>query len=331
MKLAGQSVVAGGLPFDNASVPKWGTTFRFRRLLGVAALAALCAALVAGEAVAADMQRPSRPSGLARTNATETTLRVAWRASSDNVGVKEYRLWRNGTIAGTTTGLAHTFTGLRCGTSYIIMVSATDAAGNQSLPAAIFAPTAACGSDTPACATPATVFGLLLEHQTMEYGCGWPQGYHAKWAVESIRAYMGLRRAKLSTWRARKWHDVAMSELQAAITMPGAWNSTTGALQPNAAGMAVLGKIHRVIRVVHYNNPELFEVTKSEKWALTAVTWYVAASRYNVAWATPGFNSVALANAKVDLQRGDIDFFGSNCYRAAGRYISATKKLSGFA
>jgi hypothetical protein len=323
--------VAGDSALDNPGVPRWGTgRFRIRRF-GVAALAVLCVGLFAGEAAAADGKRPSRPSGLVRVSATETTLKVSWKAASDNVGIKEYRLWRNGTLAGTPSGLSYTFTGLKCGTTYIVMVSAIDAAGNKSLPAAIFASTAACGSDTPACATPATIFGLLLEHQTMEYGCGWPQGYHAKWAVESIRAYLGMRRAKLDSWRARKWHDVAMAELQAAITMPGAWNSSTGALQPNAAGMAVLAKIHRVIRVVHYNNAELFEVTKAEKWALTAVTWYMAASRYNVAAGTPGFNQTILANAKVDLQRGDIDFFQSNCYRAAGRYVTAIKKLSGLA
>jgi hypothetical protein len=305
---------------------------RFRiRFLGVGVLMVLCAGLFAGEAAAADTRRPVKPSGLARTDATETTLRVSWRASSDNVGVKEYRLWRNGTLAGTTTGLAFTFTGLTCGTSYIVMVSAMDSAGNKSLPAAIFAKTAACGSDKPLCATPATVLGLLVEHRTLEYGCGWPQGHYARFLVDSIRQYMGLRRSKLDTWRARKWHDVAMAELQAAVNMAGAWNTSTGQLQPNAAGMAALGKIHRVIRILHYHNAELFEVSKSEKWALTAVTWYVAASRYNAAAATPGFNANVLANAKVDLRRGDADFFASNCYGAAGRYIKAVQRLSGLA
>lgn len=301
------------------------------RLFSVGLLAVLSVGLFAGEAAAADTTRPSRPGGLARTDATETTLRVTWRASSDNVGVKEYRLWRNGTLAGTTNGLAYTFTGLKCGTSYIIMVSAMDSSGNKSLPAAIFAKTADCGSDTPVCPTPATVLGLLLEHQALAYGCGWPQGHHAKVLVESIRVYMGLRRSKLDSWRARRWHDVAMAELQAAVNMPGAWNAATRALQPNAAGIAALEKIHRVIRILHYHNAELYEVSKSEKWALTAVTWYIAASRYNVSAATPGFNPTVLANAAVDLRRGDIDFFASNCYGAAGRYIKATKRLTGLA
>lgn len=307
-------------------------TLRARlRVIGVAGLAILCTALFAGEAAAADKKRPTKPSGLVRTSATEATLGVSWRPSTDNVAVKEYRLWRNGTSAGATTGLAYTLTGLRCGTSYIVMVSALDGAGNRSLTTALFAATAACGSNTLDCVTPKTVYGLLLEHPAMAYGCGWPEGYHARSAVESIRAYLGLRRVLLRSWRAKKWHDVAMAELQAAITMAGAWNATTGELQPNAAGMAALGKIYRVIRVVHYNNAELFEVTKAEKWALTAVTWYVAASRYNVAAATPGFNHTVLANAKVDLQRGDTDFFATNCYRAAGRYVTATKKLAGYA
>lgn len=307
-------------------------TCRLRiRLFGVGLLALLSVGLFAGEAAAADTQRPSRPPGLARADATETTMRVTWRASSDNVAVKEYRLWRNGTLAGTTAALAYTFTGLRCGTSYIVMVSAIDFSGNKSLPTAIFGKTAECGSDTPVCPTPATVLGLLLEHQALAYGCGWPQGHHAKLLVESIRLYMGLRRSKLDSWRARKWHDVAMAELQAAISMPGGWNSATRALQPTAAGIAALEKIHRVIRILHYHNAELFEVSKSEKWALTAVTWYIAASRYNISAATPGFNPTVLGNAATDLRRGDIDFFASNCYSAAGRYIKATKRLTGVA
>jgi hypothetical protein len=331
MKLPGKSVVAEGSGFDNSLVLGERTRRLRVRFFGVSLLAVLSVGLFAGEAAAADTTRPSRPGGLARAAATETTMRVTWRASSDNVAVKEYRLWRNGTLAGTTTGLAYTFTGLRCDTNYIVMVSAMDMSGNKSLPAAIFAKTAECGSDAPVCPTPATVLGLLLEHQTLAYGCGWPQGHHARLLVESIRLYMGLRRSKLDSWRARRWHDVAMAELQAAISMPGAWNPATRALQPSTAGMAALEKIHRVIRILHYHNAELFEVSKSEKWALTAVTWYIAASRYNVSAATPGFNSTVLAHAAVDLRRGDIDFFGSNCYRAAGRYIKATKRLSGLA
>jgi hypothetical protein len=279
-----------------------------------------------GEAFAADTSRPSRPSGLTKTGATETTLSLSWRASSDNVGVKGYRIFRNGTLAGTVTvGLTYVMTGLHCNTTYIVMVSAYDAAGNKSLPAAIFARSAACGSDEPACPTPSTVFRLLLEHQ-ITYGCSWPGGIYAKQALQSVRTMLAGRGIKLDTWRGKKWHRIALEELDEATGRAGAWNSQ-GVLQPNAAGIAVQYKVGRVIRILQWNNPELFEVSKAEKWALTAISWYIAASEYNRKFATYGATPTMNA-ALYDLRRADVDFYALVCYRAWGRYRQVWQRLS---
>lgn len=306
------------------------------RLPAIFALVIACGAVLAGVASAADKSRPSKPNSLAKTAATETTLSLSWRASSDNVGVKGYRVFRNGTLAGTVNapGVTYTMTGLHCNTTYIVMVSAFDAAGNKSLPAAIFAKTAACGSDEPDCPTPSTVFRLLMEHQ-IQYGCTWPGAVYAKQALQSVRFMLAGRAIKLDTSRGQRWHRIALEELDAATGMAGAWNSQ-GALMPNNAGLTVQYKIGRVIRVLQWNNPELFEISKAEKWALTAISWYISASEYNKVKANSnvGANGVSISTASMnralyDLKRADADFFSLVCYRAWGRYRQVWQRVNG--
>jgi hypothetical protein len=296
------------------------------RLPAVLIAVVACGAVFAGPASAADTRRPSVPGSLTKTGATETTVSLSWRASGDNVGVKGYRIYRNGSLAGTTSGLSYVMTGLRCNTAYIVTVSAYDAAGNKSLPAAIFAKTAACGSDVPPCPTPSTVFQLLLEHK-IQYGCTWPGGIYARQALQSVRLMLAARGTTLDTWRARKWHKVALEELDAAASKAGAWGSN-GVLQPNAAGLAVQYKIGRVIRVLHWHNPELYEVSKAEKWALTAISWYISASEYNRRYAIVG-PTPTMNQALYDLKRADTDFFSNVSYRAWGRYRQVWQRVNG--
>jgi chitodextrinase len=79
-----------------------------------------------------DTQAPSTPTGMAFGTTTQTSVAVSWNASTDNVGVAGYRLYRNGTVVGTTQNLNYTYTGLSCGTSYTLALEAYDAAGNAS-------------------------------------------------------------------------------------------------------------------------------------------------------------------------------------------------------
>src|SRR4051794_40321942 len=107
---------------------------------------------------APDTQAPTAPGSLSVSSATTTSIGVKWNASSDNVGVTGYGLYRNGTSAGTTQSTSYTYSGLSCGTSYTLAVDAADAAGNRSGKATITASTAACGSaDTEAPQTPANL------------------------------------------------------------------------------------------------------------------------------------------------------------------------------
>ncbi len=83
-----------------------------------------------------DNQAPSTPGNLTASNTTTNSTDLSWNASTDNVGVTGYRVYVNGNLDGTTTGLNYTVNGLSPNTTYNITVTAIDAAGNESSPAA---------------------------------------------------------------------------------------------------------------------------------------------------------------------------------------------------
>jgi chitodextrinase len=103
-----------------------------------------------------DTTAPTTPTGLTRTAASATSMSLSWSPSSDTVGVTGYGVYRNGTLAGTTSGTTYTVTGLTCGQSYTVAVDAVDAAGNRSGKATATWSTAACADAT----APTTPTGL---------------------------------------------------------------------------------------------------------------------------------------------------------------------------
>lgn len=92
---------------------------------------------------AAETVPPSMPGSLATNNVTENSLGLTWTASTDNVGVAGYRIYRNAVLIDTVTALAFNDTGLSTGTLYNYQVIAVDAAGNTSPPAQVSATTTA--------------------------------------------------------------------------------------------------------------------------------------------------------------------------------------------
>ena len=77
-----------------------------------------------------DVTPPSTPKNLAVTlNGSDATL--TWSASTDNVGVTGYSVYRNGVSQGDVTDITATSLGLAPGT-YAFQVQAFDAAGNRS-------------------------------------------------------------------------------------------------------------------------------------------------------------------------------------------------------
>lgn len=79
-----------------------------------------------------DTLAPSVPQSLSITSITGGSASLAWGASSDNAWLSGYKVYRNGTLVGTTTTNSFTDTGLNSYTPYTYQVSAYDLAGNES-------------------------------------------------------------------------------------------------------------------------------------------------------------------------------------------------------
>jgi hypothetical protein len=79
-----------------------------------------------------DATPPSTPQNLVALAVGPTQVNLSWSASTDNVGVTGYRVFRNGTQVGTPAPPAFQNTNLTPSTTYSYTVAAVDAAGNVS-------------------------------------------------------------------------------------------------------------------------------------------------------------------------------------------------------
>ena len=79
-----------------------------------------------------DTTAPSTPTNLTASGTTQTSTNLSWTASTDNVGVTGYNVYRGTTLLTTVTGTTYTATGLTASTAYTFTVRARDAAGNLS-------------------------------------------------------------------------------------------------------------------------------------------------------------------------------------------------------
>jgi chitinase len=79
-----------------------------------------------------DTIAPSAPTNLSSPAQTANTVSLSWTASTDNVGVTGYDVYRGTTKVGTSTSTSYTDQGLTANTSYTYTVKAKDAAGNVS-------------------------------------------------------------------------------------------------------------------------------------------------------------------------------------------------------
>ncbi len=80
-----------------------------------------------------DTEAPSVPANLTTLTTTATSVGLSWDASTDNIGVSGYEIYREATLVTTVTATSHTVSGLNPNTAYSFSVKAIDAAGNSSL------------------------------------------------------------------------------------------------------------------------------------------------------------------------------------------------------
>jgi hypothetical protein len=126
-------------------------------------------ATVTVNAPTADTQPPSTPATLWASPASSTEVSLQWSASTDNVGITGYQIWRNGAVLTSVPGSATSYVDRTAvaATTYTYAVRAYDAAGNYSA----LSPNASAttpGSPTPA--KPALVTVVSGSYQTAVVG-----------------------------------------------------------------------------------------------------------------------------------------------------------------
>ncbi|MGE1043918.1 M60 family metallopeptidase [Bacillus wiedmannii] len=80
-----------------------------------------------------DTEAPTQPQGLYASNLTSNSVELKWSPSTDNIGVKEYQVLRDGQLIQTVQGTTFTDQNLTVNKEYKYAVKAVDAAGNTSI------------------------------------------------------------------------------------------------------------------------------------------------------------------------------------------------------
>jgi chitinase len=137
-----------------------------------------------------DRTAPTAPTGLKAVQVTETSVSLAWTASTDNVKVQSYTVYQGTTAKTTTSTTSATLTGLSPGTSYTYYVKARDAAGNISASSNSLTVTTVAPAPVPAPTEPAPAPTAPAGKQVI--------GYYASWATYSGKQIADLDASKLT-------------------------------------------------------------------------------------------------------------------------------------
>jgi chitodextrinase len=126
-----------------------------------------------------DTSPPSPLVGLSATAVSSSQINLSWSASTDNVGVTGYEVWRcqgascsTFSLITTVTGTTYSDTGLSASTSYSYKVRAKDAAGNLgTFSSVVTQPTNAGSGDTQAPSAPASL--VIVATSSSEVDLSW--------------------------------------------------------------------------------------------------------------------------------------------------------------
>jgi chitodextrinase len=118
----------------------------------------------------ADTERPTPPTNLAATAAASgSRVDLTWSASSDNVAVADYQVFRNGIPIGTSATTSYADTGVQPQTTYSYSVVARDGSGNASDPSNPAVVTTAAAPNTLTF-TPAADASVRAKQPTKNFG-----------------------------------------------------------------------------------------------------------------------------------------------------------------
>lgn len=108
-----------------------------------------------------DTTVPSVPTNLTATAVSTTQINLSWSASTDNVGVAGYEVYRSTALISTVIGTTYSDTGLSANTSYSYSVKAFDGANNKSAVSATTIATTPAASSTTDTQSPTVPQGFI--------------------------------------------------------------------------------------------------------------------------------------------------------------------------
>jgi len=108
-----------------------------------------------GNYTSSDTEAPTTPTNVVASNETSSTIEITWTASSDNIGVTQYRIYIDAVLSAQTTEANFKITNLQPGTSYNIQIEARDRINNKSEKSNLI--TATTTSDTTAPSVPSNI------------------------------------------------------------------------------------------------------------------------------------------------------------------------------
>jgi chitodextrinase len=114
-----------------------------------------------------DATAPSTPTGLAATAVSASSISLTWTASTDNVAVTGYKIYRGSVYLKTVSGTSSSDTGLSASTNYCYTVSAIDAANNESAQSVQACATTTAGTSTASYTISGTVSGAIAAGVTI--------------------------------------------------------------------------------------------------------------------------------------------------------------------
>lgn len=119
-----------------------------------------------------DATSPTAPKITAANVISSSQINLSWAASTDNVGVAGYTVFRDGVKIATVTGTTYSDTGLAPSTIYTYNVSAYDAAGNNSSKSAVKSATtlAVSGTNQKLTFYPAADASISQKNPTVNFG-----------------------------------------------------------------------------------------------------------------------------------------------------------------
>jgi|GEM_PF-5932239 len=259
-----------------------------------------------------DTTAPTVPTGLSAVATSSTTINLTWTASTDNVGVTGYNVYRcqgagctpSSTRVGTSVGTSYASTGLTPSTAYVFKVSAYDAVPNTSI--ASSTATATTNAAPPPGLSAITATGITSSSATItwttteasdtqvEYGLTTAYGTSSPLNTALVTAHSqgltGLNAATLYHYRVKSkgaWNNLATSTDKTFTT--GDSEDPTVTLTAPGSGARVSGTV--VVRASASDNVGVVGV----RFKLDGVNLMQedTASPYMISWDTTG---VSLGN-----------------------------------